>query len=145
MPNFASALKDEIVRLARKEIRVESEKFNKAKALLRAETSALKLRVVALEKEVAHLSKKSGKGKIDKVRPSEQSQIRFSPKGLVSLKRQLGLSPAEFGLLVGVSAPTIYNWEAEKSRPRQQQLCALASMRGIGKRQAAAKLKELAG
>jgi DNA-binding transcriptional regulator YiaG len=39
------------------------------------------------------------------------------------------------GTLVGVSAQTIYNWEAGKSRPRQQQLAALAAVRGMGKRQ----------
>jgi DNA-binding transcriptional regulator YiaG len=51
----------------------------------------------------------------------------------------------DMGTLLGVSAQTIYNWEGEKSRPRQQQMVAFASLRGIGKRQATAKLAELAG
>jgi DNA-binding XRE family transcriptional regulator len=51
----------------------------------------------------------------------------------------------DMGTLLRVSAQTIYNWEAEKSRPRQEQLAAIAALRGLGKREAAAKLEELAG
>jgi len=54
------------------------------------------------------------------------------------------LSAPPMGVLLGVSAQTIYNWEAEKTRPRQEQLAAFAALRGMGKRQAAAKLQELA-
>ena len=50
--------------------------------------------------------------------------------------------PAKF---VGVSGLTIYNWEHEKSRPRQAQLAALVAVRGIGKREALMKLAELTG
>jgi len=143
MPNFASALKEEIVRLARKEIRAETEALNKAKAQFRSETSALKKRVALLEKEVARLSRKETKGQKAKATPGDETKVRFRAKGLISLRRRLGLSAADFGLLVGVSAQTIYNWEAEKSRPRQQQVLALASLRGIGKRHAIAMLKKI--
>jgi DNA-binding XRE family transcriptional regulator len=71
--------------------------------------------------------------------------MRFNAKGFATMRRRLGLSAAEMGLLVGVSAQTIYNWEAEKSRPRQQQVAAVASLRGVGKRVAKARLEELAG
>jgi hypothetical protein len=35
---------------------------------------------------------------------------------------------------------TIYNWESGNSRPRNEQLAALVAVRGIGKREAMAKL-----
>jgi len=145
MPNFASALKEEIVRLARKEIRIETEGFNKAKAQFRSETTALKHRVAVLEKQVARLSRKESKAQDANPNNGKEAKVRFRAKGLVTLRRRLGLSAAEFGLLAGVSAQTIYNWEAEKSRPRQQQIVALASLRGMGKKQATAKLGELQG
>jgi DNA-binding transcriptional regulator YiaG len=44
------------------------------------------------------------------------------------------------GLLLGVSAQTIYNWEAEKSRPRQAQVAAIAAVRKLGKRAIKAQL-----
>ena len=145
MPNFASALKEEIVRLARKEIRIETEGFNKAKAQFRSETTALKHRVAVLEKQVARLSRKESKAQDANPNNGKEAKVRFRAKGLVTLRRRLGLSAAEFGLLAGVSAQTIYNWEAEKSRPHQQQIVALASLRGMGKKQATAKLGELQG
>jgi DNA-binding transcriptional regulator YiaG len=44
------------------------------------------------------------------------------------------------GILLGVSAQTVYHWEAGKSRPRQQQLIAIAALRKLGKRKALAQL-----
>ena len=43
-------------------------------------------------------------------------------------------------IIPSVSAQTIYNWEAEKSRPRQTQLVAIASVRRLGKKQVKALL-----
>jgi transcriptional regulator with XRE-family HTH domain len=51
--------------------------------------------------------------------------------------------PADYARLVGVSPLTIYNWENGKSRPRKVQLAALVALRGIGKREAQAKLELL--
>jgi DNA-binding transcriptional regulator YiaG len=144
MSNVAFALKEEIVRLARKEIRAETEGLKKGSAQFRSEVSALKKRVASLEKTVSRLSKSAAKGQKAKVVPNEETRVRFRAKGLIALRRRLGLSATEMGTLLGVSAQTIYNWEAEKSRPRQPQLVAFASMRGIGKRQAAAQLAALA-
>ena len=58
MPNIASVLREEIVRLARKEMRSEMEGLKKTSAQFRSEIAALKRRVAALEKQVARLSKK---------------------------------------------------------------------------------------
>jgi hypothetical protein len=46
-------------------------------------------------------------------------------------------------MLVGVSPQSIYNWEREASHPRPEQIGKLAALRGIGKREAAARLKQL--
>ena len=144
MPNFASALKEEIVRLARKEGRNETERLKKASSQYRSDIAALKRRVEALEKQVSHFEKKSKNSQKLEV-SAETTPVRFSDKGLASQRQRLGLAAAEMGLLLGVSAQTIYNWEAGKSRPRQPQLAAVAALRGLGKRQAQARLTELAG
>ncbi len=144
MPNFASALKEEIVRLARKEGRNETERLKKASSQYRSDIAALKRRVEALEKQVSHFEKKSKNSQKLEV-SAETTPVRFSAKGLASQRQRLGLAAAEMGLLLGVSAQTIYNWEAGKSRPRQPQLAAVAALRGLGKRQAQARLTELAG
>jgi len=143
MPNIASVLKEEILRLARKEVRNETEGLKKASAQYRSEIAALKRRAAGLEKQLQQLGKKAGSAAAPKTEDGSQTRIRFSAKGLAAQRQKLGLSAAELGLLLNVSAQTIYNWEAEKSRPRQQQLLAIAGLRGLGKRKIKAQLLAL--
>ena len=140
MPNFASALKEEIVRLARKELRSETEKLKKASTAYRSEIATLKRRVAALEKQLVQVSRKSAV----KGTPTDVTKVRFSAKGLATHRQRLGLSAADLGALLGVSAQSIYLWEAGKSKPRQQQLAAISAMRKMGKREALAQLSSLA-
>lgn len=142
MPNFASTLKDEILRLARKEVRREVEGLKKASAQYRSDIAALKRRVDALEKMRARAEKKAGQAASDHDAADGKATVRFSAKGLASKRQKLGLSAAEMGVILGVSAQTVYNWEAGKSRPRAQQLEAIATLRTMGKRQIAAKLAQ---
>lgn len=144
MPNIASVLKDEIARLARKEVRSETERLKKSSAQYRSEIAALKARLTTLEKQVASLSKKSKRESPSEATSETATRIRFSAKGLAKHRQRLGLSAAEYGLLVGVSAQTIYNWEAGKSRPRQKEMAAIAMVRGLGKRKVKARLDEIA-
>ena len=140
MPNFASVLKDEIVRLARKEVRKEVESLKKASALYRSEIAGLKRRVADLEKQHARLEKK-GPGKVVPEAEGEgTTRLRFSAKRFAAQRRKLGVTAEGMGTLIGVSAQTVYNWEAGKSRPRQQQLAAIAALRKLGKRKALARL-----
>jgi DNA-binding transcriptional regulator YiaG len=143
MPNFASSLKEEIVRLARKEVRKETEGLKKASAQYRSDIAALKRSVATLEKQFARLEKKAA-SHVEPVAEGEASKPRFSAKGLAKHRQRLGLTAAELGTLLGVSAQTVYNWEAGKSKPRSQQLAAIATLRGMGKRKAKAQLAALA-
>jgi DNA-binding transcriptional regulator YiaG len=145
LPNIAVVLKDEIARLARKELRSETEKLKKASTQYRSEIAALKRRVAALEQQGGRLEKQAARN----APPAEaagqaETRVRFSAKGLQSQRRRLGLSAAGLGTLLGVSAQTVYNWEAGSSRPRGQQMAAIAALRQVGKREAEARLQELA-
>ncbi len=136
MPNIATVLKDEITRLARREIKSETEKLKKASSQYRSEIAALKRRISDLEKQVGRVSKKAPKSQ-PKPDQTESSKMRFVAKGFASLRAKLGLSAADMGKLIGVSAQSIYHWETEKSRPRQSQLPAIAAIRKMGKKEAA--------
>jgi len=143
MPNVATVLRDEIARLSRKEIRSHVDPTRKATAQHRREIRSLKRQVAQLEQQVKLLS-----GKVLGTRPVVPSgaaakPLRYSAKGLQSQRRRLGLSATDFGMLVGVSPQSIYNWEREASHPRPEQIVKLAALRGIGKREAAARLKQL--
>jgi DNA-binding transcriptional regulator YiaG len=143
MPNIASVLKEEIVRLARKELRSETEGLKKASAQYRSDIAALKRRVASLEKQLARVEKHAPGKMAANPDNATGTRTRFSAKGLASHRQKLGLSAAEMGALLGVSAQTVYNWEAEKSKPRQAQVMAIVAMRGMGKRQAKAQLEAL--
>jgi DNA-binding transcriptional regulator YiaG len=142
MANIASLLKSEISRVARKEMRAETAGLKKAIGSYRSEIAALKRRALALESALRRLSKANGKAAA--VGGDAPARVqRFSPKGLASQRKRLGLSAHDCGLLVGASGQSIYNWEDGKSRPRAKHLQALAALRGMGKKDAAARLGEL--
>lgn len=143
MANIASLLKEEITRLARKEIRAETESLKKASAQYRSDIAALKRRVLDLERQVAVLAKKAAKGASEPL-AAANPKVRYSAKSLASQRKRLGLSAAELGSLLDVSSQTIYNWEAGMTRPREQQVATIAALRGLGKREVAARLAEIA-
>lgn len=137
MPNLSTILKGEITRLARKEIKAAVEPVRKASAGQRKEIAELKRQVAALQRDLKASLKSS---KVREPAPEASGRTRFSAKGLKSLRAKLGLSAAEFGQLVGASGQSIYKWETGKAVPRASQQSALASVRGIGKREAGKRL-----
>ncbi|MGA0570049.1 helix-turn-helix domain-containing protein [Variovorax sp. VNK109] len=140
MPNIASAIKEEIGRLARKEIRSETEQLKRASANYRADIAQLKRHIAQLESQLKKLQKAGVRGATPVSTEDDQPSLRFRQEGLSAHRKRLGLSAADFGKLVGVSAQTIYNWEAGESKPRAKQLITLAAVRKMGKREAAAAL-----
>ena len=145
MPNIATLLKNEISRVARKEQRGESLALRKSVSTHRSEIAALKRRVQALEQQLRRLSR-TGERSAAAVQGADNepaASTRFSAKSLSSQRRRLGLSAADCGLLVGTTAQSIYNWEAGKVRPRVRHLAAIAALRTLGKKDAAAHLATL--
>ena len=143
MPNIAAVLKEEISRLARKEIRSETGSLQKASAQYRREIAALKRQVTGLQRQVALLERKVLAEPIAKPDSKDNTRIRFTAKGLRAQRKRLGLSAGEYAKLVGVTPQSIYNWERESARPRKQQVAVLAALRGIGKKEAKARLSQL--
>lgn len=138
-------MKEEIARVARKEVRAETERLKKASTQYRTVIAALKRRVAALEQRVGQMSRAVGK-KASPVAVEDQvaTKHRFSAKRLAVQRQRLGLSAAQVATLLGVSAQSIYKWEDGKTRPRANQLPAIATLRGMSKRDAVARLAELA-
>jgi DNA-binding transcriptional regulator YiaG len=141
MPNMAVVLRDEIRRLARKEIRVMVGSTQKAVAQYRREIAKLKRLLNKQERSVTRLSKRLSERKEAPAGEEEALEgVRFSARSVRAQRRRLGLSAADYGRLVGVSALTVYNWESGKSHPRKAQFAGLVAVRGIGKREAAERL-----
>jgi DNA-binding transcriptional regulator YiaG len=161
MANLASALKEEIGRLARKEIRQQTAGTARTVAQCEREIAALKRQIGGLQRMLSAqrtqstpgptVSKKTGRKKVAAAKPAAKAapdsgskRSRFSAKGLKANRERLGLSADNYGKLIGVSGLSIYNWEQGKARPRESSIAALMSIRGIGKREAARRLGGLA-
>jgi DNA-binding transcriptional regulator YiaG len=144
MPNIAAVLKGEISRIARKEIRGEADEFRKASAQARTQIAALRRRIDDLERQLKRVGKASGRAAPEPADEGEDSTSRrFSATRLAAQRQKLGLSAADFAALLGVSGQSVYKWEHGEARPRARQLEAIAAVRGMGKREAAARLAKL--
>ena len=142
MPNVGQVLKSEISRLSKKEVRAHVGPVQSATRAHRKQLAALKKQVQQLERQIAALRRASAA----KVPPAEgevDTKLRFSAKGLRSLRNRLGLSAEEFGLLIEVSGQTVYNWENGKTVPRPAQLPGIAALRTVGKKEARTRLDAL--
>lgn len=111
MPNIASALKSEIARISRKEIRAEVSTLRKAVSDYRNQIAGLRRQMDALER------------------------IRFAPSASRTLGGGDGETPGRF------LAIAVYKWESGKTKPRARQVEAIASIRSLGRREALAKLE----
>lgn len=60
-----------------------------------------------------------------------------------SNRKRLGLSAAQFALLIGTTQQSIFGWESGKTQPRAKFLPAIAELRGVGKREVAERLAKL--
>jgi DNA-binding transcriptional regulator YiaG len=140
MPNIAAALKDEIARIARKEMRAELLKIKTTAMQNKADIAALKKQLAALEQQGKRTVTTAAKKTVSLTVDPAAMLLRFSAKGLASQRRRLGLNANDMGALLGVSGQTVYKWEEGKARPRASQMQVIAGLRGIGKREAAARL-----
>jgi DNA-binding transcriptional regulator YiaG len=142
MPNIAQVFKEEIARIARKQMRAETAALKRAVARHRADIAALKRQVDAMKRQLTVAQKRAPTASAASAATaaSPDNAMRFSAKGLASHRRRLGLSAAELGRLFGVSGQTIYLWETGRARPRPGHMPAIAALRSLGRRQAAAVL-----
>lgn len=149
MPNIALVLKQEMARVSRKEIRAEVASLQKTAASQRTQIAALRRQMQALEKALKSQNRGKRAAAAAASEPQEDGEggstsRRFSASRLAAQRQKLGLSAADFAKLIGVSALSVYKWESGKTRPRDKQLEAIASVRGLGKRDAAQRLEMLA-
>ena len=145
MPNIVAVLKEEISRLARKEVRSQTTILRRASAQYRRDIAEMKRRIASLQRKVSPIEKQVLKEVPAQVPEADGKRLRFTAKGLRSQRERLGLSATDYGTLIGVTDQTIYNWEHATARPRKGQLALIASLRHMGKRQALARLEQMNG
>ena len=147
MPNIATILKDEISRVARKELRPVLDAVKKTAAAQRAEVAALRKRVHELERQIKAQARESRSRKVPTLPAAgpvgDASGLRFRAAGMAKNRERLGLSARDFGLLIGATAQAVNALESGKLKPVGEQLAAIAGLRGAGKGDVAERLAAL--
>jgi DNA-binding transcriptional regulator YiaG len=142
MPNIAAVLKAEISRLAKKEAKAATSQLKKASVQHRSDIAKLRQLIGQQAKAITQLKKQTQECQLPAAE-EPLNGVRFSARSTKAQRKRLGLSAEKYAKLVGVSALTIYSWEAGKTKPRKAQLAALVAVRGIGKREAMQRLEEM--
>ena len=142
--NVMSVLKAEISRLARKEAKAVVSPVKKASATYRGLIAGLRKQVDALQKELAILKKAvpaPEKALATKTEP--EGRFWITGKGVKAMRKRTGLTQEKFGILVGVSVPTVVNWEGTDGKVeirRKETMARLQGLKGKGKREVAEML-----
>lgn len=144
MANIASVLRAEIARVARKEVRAAVQPIKRAVTQYRSDIAALKKRSRELEQQLRRLRRTAAPEAGPSTMEESGIRLRFSAKGFAAQRQRLGLSAHACGALIGASGQSVYKWEDGKARPRAKHLPAIAALRTMGKREAAARLEQLA-
>lgn len=140
MPNVAQTLKQEISRIARKEVREDLAALRKSVTAHRSEIALLKRTVKELgtqlrsaQKAVMHAAPAVVEQK-DAERPGRKRS--FNADRLKAKRQALGMSQAQMARLLGISSLSLWKWESGQVTPRASMLERYFAAMSMGKREA---------
>jgi DNA-binding transcriptional regulator YiaG len=145
MPNVAQALKAEIVRISRKEIKTAVNPLRRSNTALKRSAAELKKKIRILETENKRLSSfHNAIPQQEQESAQTENKLRLTSKGIKKLRMKLGLSQEAFAKLLGVSGQAVNAMEHKNGsvKLRSATLSNLLSVRKIGKREAQKRLKD---
>lgn len=143
--NALSVLKAEISRLARKEAKQVVAPVQKASATYRGVIAGLRKQINALQKEVATLKRYVPASERALANTEPEGRFWITGQGVRAMRKRTGLTQEKFGKLVGVSVPTVVNWEKAEGKVeirRKETMARLQSLKGKGKREVAGMVGE---
>lgn len=142
--NMMSVFKAEISRLAKKEAKAVVSPVQKASANYRGLIAGLRKQIASLQKEVAMLKRVAPKAdKVLGAKTEPEGRFWITGKGVRAMRKRAGLTQAVFAKLVGVSVPTVVNWEKAKGKVeirKKATMARLQQIKGMGKKEVAAML-----
>lgn len=150
MSTVAGVLRTLIVRISRGEVRQATVALRKSNREMRQTVAALKRRCSALEKGVqSPTARRAVSNALGAVEVADDAMKSARPTGpmIKALRRKLGLSRRQFGLLLGVTGQSVLLWEQKSGRLRMRKanLKALVQLRQMGKREIRAALEVAEG
>ncbi len=148
MPNIAKVFREEIQRLARRQVRTDVKAVRRDNVRLKKAVADLRRRVAALDRTSRELLKKVTP--VVAIKETERAAekaatLRPTAKSLKTLRARLGLTQVQFGKLLGVSGQAVVQWARRQGRVRMRKttLTALAGIQNIGKREVWRRLEAM--
>ena len=143
MGKLESTIKSEIQRLAKREIRATFVPLRREVRDMRLKLSSLSKGVSSLNRLTKELHLEEAKPKLEAT-PEEVKASRLTPDRIRRLRKKLGISMRELGVLTGSSLGAILSWEKGKFKPRGEKKAALVALRKLRKREVKKLLAEKA-
>ena len=135
MGRLEEAVRSEIMRLVRKELRSVVLPLGKEVRQLKRGMGRLNKTVAGLERVVA-AQVREAEARRDRLEVSEEEArtARLSARLIRALRTRLGISQGQLAVLVGVSAGAVTQWEQGMISPRGQNRATLVALRKLGRR-----------
>ena len=138
MGKMEQAIKSEITRLAKKEMRATYLPLARDVRRLKRTVSALRKTVVVLSRLGAEWqAQRTAERTSRAAAPEAVKAARVSPGLIKKLRARLGITQGELATLVGVSTNAVGFWEQGKARPTDRNKELLVTLRKLGKREVA--------
>jgi len=144
MSQLMIVMKEEMRRIARKEIKLAVSGLKKDKITLKKAVVTLKKQAKQDRKTIAALTETATR-QAKQGLTGIQKKARITAKGVKALRRKLKLSQADFGKLVGVSGMTIMKMENHQGplNIREKTRQAYQPIMSIGVKEARLRLEQL--
>jgi DNA-binding transcriptional regulator YiaG len=77
--------------------------------------------------------------------PEELKKSRLSPRLIQTIRKRLGVSQRELGILCGVTVGAVQSWESGKFKPKDEKRKTLVALRKLRRGEVRKLLEERAG
>ena len=144
MAKIEGVIKAEIMRLAKREVRAVFRPLKREVWQMSTKLSGLSKGIASLNRmaKELHLEEKA-KPKLEAT--AEEVKIsRLTPERISRLRKKLGISQRELGILTGATIGAVLSWEKGKFRPKGEKKAALVALRKLKKREVKKLLAEKA-
>jgi DNA-binding transcriptional regulator YiaG len=141
MAKIEGVIKAEIMRLAKREVRAAFRPLKREVWQLGTKLSNLSKGIATLKRMAKELHLEKAKPKLEAL-PEEVKASRITPERISRLRKKLGMSQRELGILTGATIGAVLSWEKGKFRPRGEKKAVLVALRKLKKREVKKMLAE---
>jgi DNA-binding transcriptional regulator YiaG len=133
MGKMEGAIKFDILRLAKREVRAAFLPLRREVWAMRLKLSGLSKRVAILNRQAKGLRLEEAKPKLE-ASPEEVKTSRLTPERIRNLRKKKGISQRELAMITGVTTGAVLSWEKGKFKPNEDKKATLVALRKLNKR-----------